>query len=331
MEGRSTKITDGYPGGPTGLDTTVPNVARIYDYWLGGRENFQSDRAAAMQLIKLVPGAENAAHDNRAFLVRSTRFLAEQGITQFLDIGSGMPGGGPSILDIASETNPDTKVAYVDYDPIVVSHSRALLTKSPRAVVAQADLRQPESVLSHPSVRAHLDFGQPIAVLILAVLHFVSEDDDPAGITATIRDALAPGSYLAIGHVTHEDAPDSVVSGALAAFAKTSSPIWPRTVSQIRDMFDGFELVEPGLVAAHTWRPGGEPPARPNVITLGGIGRKPLSGARAFSGARPSGFCALSGPRVRRPGHGVELAAWHAIGTAARMTKTTRMTCSSRG
>jgi hypothetical protein len=255
----------------------VPNVARIYDYWLGGRENFQADRAAAMQLIKLVPGAENAAHDNRAFLQRATRFLAGQGITQFLDIGSGMPGGGPSVHEIAGEINPDTRVAYLDYDPIVVSHGRALLTKSPQAVVAQADLRQPEALLSHPSVRAHLDFDQPIAVLILAVLHFVSDADDPAGIMAAIRGALAPGSYLTIGHVTHEDAPDSVVSGALAAFAKTSSPLWPRTANQVHDLFGGFDLVEPGLVPAHDWRPEGAPSERKHVITLGGVGRKSLS------------------------------------------------------
>lgn len=275
MEGRiSARVTDGYPGGPTGLDTSVPNVARIYDYWLGGRENFQADRAAAEQLIKLVPDAQYAARDNRAFLHRAVRFLADQGITQFLDIGTGMPGA-TTVLDTARQVNPDCRVAYVDYDPIVVSHGRALLTKSRQAIVVQADLRQPQAVLSHPSVRGHLDFGKPVAVLVLAVLHFISDDDDPLAIMTAIRDALAPGSYLAIGHVTHDNAPDAMVSRAIAAFARTSASIRPRTASQIRRLFSGFDLVEPGLVPAHTWRPDpGGLPVRENALILGGVARK---------------------------------------------------------
>jgi SAM-dependent methyltransferase len=270
----SAGVTDEYPGGPTGLDTSVPNVARIYDYWLGGRENFQADRAAAEQLIRLVPEAQHVAQDNRAFMHRAVRFLAERGITQFLDIGTGMPGT-TSVLDIAREVNPGARVAYVDYDPIVVSHGRALLTKSRQAIVVHADLRQPETVLSHPSVRQHLDFGKPVAVLMLSILHFISDDDDPPGIVAAVRDALAPGSYLVIGHVTHDDAPDSMVSGAVAAFAKTSASIWPRTAAQIRRLFNGFDLVEPGLVPAHTWRPDpGDSLVRENDLALGGIARK---------------------------------------------------------
>ena len=275
MEGYfSARVTDGYPGGPTGLDTSVPNVARIYDYWLGGRENFQADRAAAEQLIKLVPEAQHVVQDNRAFLHRAVRFLAERGITQFLDVGTGMPGT-TSVLDIAREVNPGARVAYVDYDPIVVSHGRALLTKSRQAIVVHADLRQQETVLSHPSVRQHLDFEKPVAVLLLSILHFISDDDDPPGIVAAVRDALAPGSYLVIGHVTHDDAPDSMVSGAVAAFAKTSASIWPRTAVQIRRLFSGFDLVEPGLVPAHIWQPDlGESPVRENTLSLGGVARK---------------------------------------------------------
>jgi SAM-dependent methyltransferase len=275
VEGRnSARVTDGYPGGPTGLDTSVANVARIYDYWLGGRENFQADRAAAEQLVKLVPEAEYVARDNRAFLHRAVHFLAERGITQFLDIGTGMPGA-TTVLDTARQVNPDCRVAYVDYDPIVVSHGRALLTKSRQAIIVQADLRQPQAVLGHPSVREHLDFGRPVAVLLLAVLHFISDDDDPPAIMAAVRDALAPGSYLAIGHVTHDNAPEAMVSGAIAAFAKTSASIWPRTTSQIRHLFNGFDLVEPGLVPAHMWRPDtGGPPVRENALCLGGVARK---------------------------------------------------------
>lgn len=276
MEGRlSAGVTDGYPGGPTGLDTSVPNVARIYDYWLGGRENFQSDRAAADQLMKLVPEAQDAARGNRAFLERTVRFLAERGITQFLDIGAGMPGP-TNVLDVAREVNPDARVAYVDYDPIVVSHGRALLTKSRQAIIVHADLRQPEAVLGDPSVRQHLDFSRPVAVLLLAVLHFISDEEDPAGIVAAIRDALAPGSYLAIGHVSHEGVPDSVVSQTLAAFARTSASLWPRTARRIGGLFGGFELIEPGLVPEHAWRPDpGADPARENPFLLGGVARKP--------------------------------------------------------
>jgi SAM-dependent methyltransferase len=275
VEGRiSARVPDGHPGGPTGLDTSVPNVARIYDYWLGGRENFQADRATAEQLLKLVPEARSAARDNRAFLHRAVRFLAKRGITQFLDIGTGMPGA-TTVLDTAREVNPDCRVAYVDYDPIVVSHGRALLTKSRQAIVVQADLRQPRAVLDHPSVREHLDFGKPVAVLLLAVLHFISDDDDPSAIIAAVRDALVPGSYLAIGHVTRDNAPDAMVSAAIAEFAKTSASIWPRTASQIRHLFSGFDLVEPGLVPAHTWWPDpGGPPVRESALLLGGVARK---------------------------------------------------------
>jgi hypothetical protein len=282
VEGRiSARVTDGHPGGPTGLDPSVANVARIYDYWLGGRENFQADRAAAETLVKLVPDAEHVARDNRAFLHRAVRFLAEQGITQFLDIGTGMPGA-TTVLDTAQRVNPSCRVAYVDYDPIVVSHGRALLTKSGQAVVVHADLRQPEAMLGHPSVREHLDFGKPVAVLLLAVMHFVSDDANPPAIMAAIRDALVPGSYLAIGHVTHDDAPDAMVSGAMSAFAQTSSSIWPRTASQIRHLFNGFDLVEPGLVPAHLWRPDADgPPVRENTMLLGGVARKAGSEANA--------------------------------------------------
>ncbi|HEX6450136.1 MAG TPA: SAM-dependent methyltransferase [Trebonia sp.] len=275
MEGRiSARVPDGHPGGPTGIDRSVANVARIYDYWLGGRENFQADRATAEQLVKLVPEAQYTARDNRAFLHRAVRFLAERGITQFLDIGTGMPGP-TTVLDTAREVNPDCRVAYVDYDPIVVSHGRALLTKSRQAIVVQADIRQPRAVLGHPSIREHLDFGQPVTVLLLAVLHFISDDDDPPAIIAAVRDALAPGSYLAIGHVTHDNAPDEMVSAAIAAFAKTSAGIWPRTASQIGHLFNGFDLVEPGLVPAHTWWPDpGGPPIRENTLLLGGVARK---------------------------------------------------------
>lgn len=255
----------------------MPNAARIYDYYLGGRENFQADRVAADELAKLVPGAEDAAHDNRAFLHRAVRFLAEQGISQFLDIGAGMPGmpGTVSVLDVAREVHPDARVAYVDYDPIVVSHCGALLARPGQAVVVQADVRQPETLLAHPSVRGLLDFRKPVGVLLVAVLHYVSDDDHPARIMSTLRDALAPGSYLAIGHVSHDHVPRPVMAAAVAAFAKSSASIWPRSANQVRHLFDGFDLVEPGLVPQPAWRPdGGTPPVRDTTFCLGGVALK---------------------------------------------------------
>lgn len=272
----SARVSAGLPDRPLGFDPSVPNIARIYDYWLGGRENFQADRAVAEQLARLVPGVVHAARDNRAFMHRVVGFLAEQGIAQFLDLGSGMPGSTSSVLDIACRVNPETRVAYVDCDPIVVSHGRAMLTKSRQGTVIQADLRQPSDVLGHPSVREHLDFAKPIAVLLLGVLHFISEEDDPRGIVSSFRDALAPGSYLAIGHATPDDAPDSVVSTGVAAFDKTNARIWPRTASQIRRLFDGVDLVDPGMVAVHAWHPEpGDLPGRETDFILGGVARKP--------------------------------------------------------
>lgn len=255
----------------------MPNVARIYDYWLGGRENFKADRDTADALAKLVPGVKSAALGNRAFLYRAVRFMARQGITQFLDIGAGPPGmpGSTSVLDVAREVAPEARVAYVDYDPMVVSHCSALLDH-PQAVVAQADVRQPQALLSHPAVRGHLDFDQPVGVVLMAVLHFVSDSADPAGIVATIRDAIAPGSYLAVGHVTGDGFPLDAVERTIAAFSRASAgSLWPRSAAAVRRLFSGFDLVEPGLVAQREWHPDEDtPPGCEKPICLGAVARK---------------------------------------------------------
>lgn len=271
------KVTDEYPGGPTGIDTSVPNVARICDYYTGGRENFQADRAAAQHLSRLVPGAETVARDNRDFLHRAVRFLAGRGIDQFLDIGAGLPGmpGTPSVLDTARQVMPGALVAYVDYDPVVVSHGSALLAKPDGAIMVRGDVRRPGALLGHRALREHLDFGRPVGLLLMSVLNFVSDDEDPARILATFRDALAPGSYLAIGHLTAEHLPREVADSAIALFDKASSSIWPRTAETVRRLFDGFELVEPGLVPQQAWRPdGGEAPDRETTYGLGAVARR---------------------------------------------------------
>jgi SAM-dependent methyltransferase len=263
--------------GPNALDISVPNVARMYDYWLGGRENFQADRTTAERLVRLIPGIREWARDNRAFLRRAVRYLAEQGIDQFLDIGTGMPTRG-AVHEVASEVNPDVRVAYVDYDPVVVSHGRALLTKAKQAIVVQADLRQPGVLLDTPAIREHFDFDKPVAVILLAVLHFVSDKSDPAGIVATLRDSLAPGSYFVIGHVTGDKVPGNILDRGLATWKRTSADIWPRRREQILRFFDGLDLVEPGLVPEYAWR---QEPAEGTVreypLCLAGVARKALA------------------------------------------------------
>jgi S-adenosyl methyltransferase len=256
------------------LDTSVPNVARIYDYILGGRENFQADRSAAESLLRVLPGVKQTVRDNRAFLRRVVYYLSQQGISQFLDIGSGLPTQD-NVHEIAHEANPDARVAYVDSDPVVVSHGNALLAKSKQVIVVQADLREAKALLGLPAIRAHLDFTRPVAVLLLQVLHFIADDDDPAGIIAVVKDTLCPGSYLAIGHVTEDHIPEDIATRAVTTYRR-SNEIWPRGKEQILRLFDGFELVEPGLTPEHTWHPGpGGAPDRTTVAGWAGVARKP--------------------------------------------------------
>jgi hypothetical protein len=277
MEGQSVPLgVPADPSGPIGLDTTVPNVARMYSYLLGGTDHFQADRAMAERLLKLVPDARLVARENREFLRRSVVYLAGQGVAQFLDIGAGMPTGDLATHEIARKVNPDARVSYVDYDPIVVSHGKAMLARPGETVVERADLRQPEGLLSLPGLNAHLDFRRPVAVILTAVLHFISDREDPARILSVIREALGSGSYLVIVHATADDVPDPLKASVLSTFRNSSAPIWPRSASQIRRLFDGFDLVEPGLVPQHSWRPAdGEKFSPERAISLGGVARKP--------------------------------------------------------
>ena len=211
---------------------------------LGGRENFQADRNAAESVLKVLPEVRQSVRDNRAFLRRAVRYLSEQGISQFLDIGSGLPTQD-NVHEIAHEANPDAKVAYVDRYPVVVSHGNALLAKSEQVIVVPADLRQAKALLCLPSVREHLDFTQPVAVIFLQVLHFVADDDDPAGIVAVFKDAVRSGSYLVIGHVTEDHMPEHVAARAVTTYRRAND-VWPRGKDQILRLFDGFDLVRAG-------------------------------------------------------------------------------------
>ncbi|BCB83474.1 hypothetical protein Psuf_007870 [Phytohabitans suffuscus] len=250
-------------------------MARAYDYLLGGSHNFAADRALARQMIAAVPDAKVQARLNRAFLHRTTRYVLDQGIRQFLDIGSGIPTVG-NVHEIAQKADPDARVAYVDIDPIAVAHSRQILDGNPGAIAIREDLSQPRAILDHPAVAGLLDFDRPVALLLVAVLHAVRDELDPYGALATLKDRLAPGSYLVIGHGTHERHPDEFQEVA-AAISRTATPLAMRTHAEILRFFDGFEIVEPGLVWAHEWHPDAsdEQPSELSAFNYGGVGRKP--------------------------------------------------------
>jgi SAM-dependent methyltransferase len=251
----------------------------MYDYYLGGKDNFESDRVAAEKILALLPGLRQGVQANRRFLRRVVRFLAaEAGVTQFLDIGVGLPTQG-AVHEIAQQVSPDARVVYVDYDPVVVAHGHALLEVDDLSVMVRADARRPEELIALPDVRAHLDFAQPIAIILFATLHFVPDKDDPAGIVAQLRDALAPGSHLAIAHIGTEFFPDKkALARAVKVYQSASEQIHPRTREQILRFFDGWRLLEPGVVPKDDWHP--EPaeaeaaPDAPN-IQWGAVGRKP--------------------------------------------------------
>jgi hypothetical protein len=270
-------VEPGTSGGEQGrLDPSIPNVARMSHYFLGGRETFQADRDAAERALNALPQMRPSVLAARAFARRAVRFLAgEAGVDQFLDLGVGLPATGAA-HEVAYEINPAARVAYVDYDPVVVSHGKALLARPGLSIVLRADLRDPARLLALPELRAHLDFSRPIAVLLVSVMHFVADEDRPHAVVATIRDALAPGSYLALSHISLDLIDDKVGARRLiAAFDKASERMWPRDRGEILRFFDGFELVEPGLVPKPEWRPDpGDPAVDEPDISWCGVGRK---------------------------------------------------------
>jgi hypothetical protein len=270
----------GNGAGSAGINTSVPNVARIYDYILGGKDNFAADRRAAQQLLAALPDIAGVVRDNRSFIGRVVRFLArEAGIRQFLDLGAGLPTQN-CVHEMAQAIAPDARVAYVDNDPVVCSHGQALLGPGDTVGVALGDLRRPAEILRHPEVLAKIDFSQPVAVLCVCALHFVPDEEKPHQIIAEYRDHLAPGSYLAITHgitaATPEDDPDGAVESVTNVYQNASAQIHVRPVEEIERFFDGFEIIEPGVVWTADWRP--DPatlPAGRRDSLFGGVGRKP--------------------------------------------------------
>jgi hypothetical protein len=261
---------------PIGVDVSVPNVARMYDFYLGGKDNFAADRVAAEKVLAVVPGLRRGILENRRFLRRVVRYLAaEAGVSQFLDIGVGLPTQG-AVHEVAREVNPAARTVYVDNDPVVVSHGQALLSLADQSIMVDGDLRDPAALLALPQVQAHLDFTRPVAVLLFAVLHFVSGDDDPAGITAALRDAIPPGSYLAVSHIGSDFFPGTAaMDRAVTVYRQANEHVFPRSRTEILGFFDGLELVDPGLVPKHEWRPVlGETAGQTPNISWGGVGRK---------------------------------------------------------
>ena len=263
------------------VNTAVPNPARIYDYLLDGKDNYPADREVAEQVMAIAPVAREAVRDNRAFLRRAVRFLAaDAGVRQFIDLGSGLPTQG-NVHEIAQATAPDARVVYVDNDAMVVTHSRALLAGD-GSLAIQADLRDPDAVLKEPEVGELIDLDRPVALLLLAILHFVPDEQDPAGIVARYRDALPPGSWLALSHGTRDIpvradlSPEEMVEmGAKVErlYQQTTASIVTRSRAQVERFFDGFELVDPGLVEIQRWRPDGQRAGLPGGF-YGGVGRR---------------------------------------------------------
>jgi SAM-dependent methyltransferase len=260
------------PWAPPEVDINRPSASRVYDYFLGGCHNFAADRELARQILEMEPATTRVANANRAFLGRAVRELVALGIDQFLDIGSGIPTIG-NVHEIAQGQKPGVRVVYVDIDPVAVAHSQLILKDNPDAGVVQADLRNPASIIDDPVTREMLDFDRPIAVLLVSVLHFVSDKDDPAGSIARLRDRLAPGSYLVISQLAElrdDPADPDWRSAAHEHYSRMVAALTLRRKEEVAALFDGFTLIEPGLVTTAEWRPDGEPD---DVAAWAGVGR----------------------------------------------------------
>jgi hypothetical protein len=262
---------------PAGIDTSVAHSARMYDWWLGGGHNFAADRAMGEAFIEAIPTIRTMAQANRDFLERVVRYLArEAGIRQFLDIGTGIPTS-PNVHEIAKETDPGCRVVYVDNDPIVLAHSRALIAGGEPGTIEyiHADLRRPDRLLADPALAATLDLTQPVGLMMVAVLMLLSDADDPWGKTRTLMDALPAGSYLAITHPGQDFNPQAM-AGVVAAANRGHMTLVPRARAKVERFFGDWEITEPGVVPVMAWRPEDGPPADPNAAYYwAGVARKP--------------------------------------------------------
>ena len=263
------------PGEPAPFDTSVAHVARVYDYWLGGKDNFAADRAAGEQAIKAFPNIVLSARANRAYLARAVRFLAgEAGVRQFLDIGTGIPTAS-NTHEVAQSVAPQCRVVYVDNDSVVLAHARALLTSSPQGVTdyIDADLRTPEKILEQAA--RTLDFSRPVAVMLIAIMHLIVDADGPYGIVRRLMAAVPAGSYLALSQVASDIEAEQMAEAARRYNRLAHETQRHRTHAEVERFFDGLDLVEPGLVAVQNWRPASEFEAASPSAMWGGVGSKP--------------------------------------------------------
>lgn len=267
---------------PSQIDTSRPHPARMYDYYLGGKDNYLVDREAAAAVLQAVPEVRDMARENRAFMQRAVRYLVgEAGIRQIIDIGTGIPTAG-NVHEVAQQIEPGVRVAYIDNDPIVHVHASALLTGQGSTSTVLADLREPQAILGHPKVRELIDPAEPTAVLLMAILHFITDEEAPGSIIDAFRGALAPGSYLALSHGTADFHDQAIADASTAVYSRATAPLVLRGHAQIAGLFRGWDLVEPGVVQVPLWRPEGTPLRSRQLAKIGiygGIGRKP-SGAR---------------------------------------------------
>ncbi len=252
---------------PPGIDVTIANEARVYDYYLGGKDNFEVDRRVADATMAVVPDVPRLARDNRDFTRRATGFLAGRGVRQFLDLGSGLPTR-QNIHEVAQAVEPECRVVYVDNDPVVLAHGRALLATNGNTTVVTADLSEPDVVLAHPKITGMIDLGAPVAVFMVAVLHFRRED--VTDLVATYRDRMAPGSWLVLSHAVADSTSVETIAGVQTAYERARSPAVFRSRAEVEALFGGFELVEPGFVDVARWRPRDEGEAPPTSVQIWG-------------------------------------------------------------
>jgi len=259
----------------TGVDKAVPSPARIYDYYLGGKDNFAADRAAAEKALSVVPQGREVARSNRQFLVRAVRYMASRGITQFIDLGTGFPTPPSVHQTAAANLTVRPRVVYIDNDPMVTSHNQALLTGSPVAAITviHGDIRSPGHLFARQELWNAIDFNQPVGVLFVAVLHFIPAEDDPHDSVRAFCAQMAPGSFLAVTHITSDGTTPAVMATIRDAYRTASAPAVFRSRAGIEEFFTGLEIIHPGVVEASAWRAKASHPLALRI--LGGVGMKP--------------------------------------------------------
>ena len=260
---------------PVGIDTKVPSPARIYDYYLGGKDNFAADRAAAEKALSVVPQGREVARSNRQFLVRAVQYMASRGVTQFIDLGTGFPTPPSVHQTAAANLTMRPRVVYIDNDPMVTSHNQALLAGSPVAAITviHGDIRSPGQIFARQELWNAIDFNEPVGVLFVAVLHFIPDEDDPHGSVRAFCAQMAPGSFLAVSRITSDGTAPDVMATIRDAYRTASAPAVFRSHAEIEGFFTGLEVIHPGIVEVSAWRAKSSQLAALRI--LGGVGMKP--------------------------------------------------------